>query len=131
MEQHLHRLVKRIHASMDKLPDEEEDPGVYDAQEAERALQTNSNVDILKRAEFLRRENSLLREKLDEAKEARKKYITAINRFNSEVTDYIERIGRLFILQTQLPFEKELAQNEELRTQLIQQREETALAQAN
>lgn len=47
IEQHLHRLIKRIHACMDKLPEEEEDPGVYNPEEAEKALQSNSNLDIL------------------------------------------------------------------------------------
>jgi hypothetical protein len=38
IEQHLHRLVKRIHSCMDKLPEEEEDAGFYDAEEADKAL---------------------------------------------------------------------------------------------
>ncbi len=69
-----------------------------------------------------------MREQLDEQKAIRKKYINAINRFNNEITDYIERIGRLFILQSVMPFEQELVENEEARTALFQQREETALA---
>ena len=69
-----------------------------------------------------------MREQLDEQKAIRKKYINAINRFNNEITDYVERIGRLFILQSVMPFEQELVENEEARTALFQQREETALA---
>ena len=69
-----------------------------------------------------------MREQLDEQKAIRKKYINAINRFNNEITDYVERIGRLFILQSVMPFEQELVKNEEARTALFQQREETALA---
>jgi hypothetical protein len=69
-----------------------------------------------------------MRAQLDEQKAIRKKYINAINRFNNEITDYIERIGRLFILQSVMPFEQELVENEEARTALFQQREETALA---
>ena len=69
-----------------------------------------------------------MRAQLDEQKAIRKKYINAINRFNNEITDYVERIGRLFILQSVMPFEQELVENEEARTALFQQREETALA---
>ena len=42
----------------------------------------------------------MLREKLDEVKGNRKKYISALNKFNNEIADNIERIGRLFILQS-------------------------------
>lgn len=108
---------------MDQLPDEEEDPGKYDAKEAERALEDNKNVDIVRRADFLKDENERLREKLDEVKGNRKKYINAINKFNSEIADSIERIGRLFILSSLLPYEKELGDNEELKISLLQQRE--------
>ncbi len=61
-----------------------------------------------------------MREQLDEQKAIRKKYINAINRFNNEITDYVERIGRLFILQSVMPFEQELVENEEARTALFQ-----------
>ena len=60
-----------------------------------------------------------MREQLSEAKEIRKKYINAINRFNNEITDYVERIGRLFILQSVLPYEQELADNEEANAALF------------
>jgi hypothetical protein len=39
---------------MDKLPEEEEDPGQYNATEAEKALESNSHVDVIQRASFLR-----------------------------------------------------------------------------
>jgi hypothetical protein len=60
-----------------------------------------------------------MREQLDEQKAIRKKYVNAINRYNNEITDYIERIGRLFILQNVMPFEVELAENEEARSELF------------
>jgi len=60
-----------------------------------------------------------MREQLSEAKDIRKKYINAINRFNNEITDYVERIGRLFILQSVLPYEQELADNEEANAALF------------
>ena len=47
LEQHLHKMVKRIHQSMDKLPDEEEDPGIYNAEEADELLQNGTNLDII------------------------------------------------------------------------------------
>ena len=43
-------------------------------------------------------------------------YLVSINRFNHEVTDYIERIGRLFMLKNLVPYQKELIENEELET---------------
>ena len=64
-------------------------------------------------------QNQLMREQLDEQKAIRKKYVNAINRYNNEITDYIERIGRLFILQNVMPFEVELAENEEARSELF------------
>ena len=60
-----------------------------------------------------------MREQLDEQKALRKKYVNALNRYNNEITDYIERIGRLFILQSVMPFEVELAENEEARSELF------------
>ena len=89
---------------MDKLPEEEEDPGKYDKIAAEESLEKGTNLDILKRAEFLRQENAAKREELQQKKAMRKNYLVAIGRFNNEITDYVERIGRLFILKNLVPY---------------------------
>ena len=104
LEQHLHKLIKRIHSSMDKLPEEEEQAGVYNAKDAEEALLKGTNLDILERSAYLKKENLRLRQSLEQSKIERKKYLTTINRLNHEITDYVERIGRLFILKTVVPY---------------------------
>ena len=60
----------------------------------------------------------------------RKKYLVSVNRFNHEVTDYVERIGRLFILKNLVPFQTQILENEELEAEKLKLREEIALAQS-
>jgi hypothetical protein len=77
IEQLLHQLIKRIHQSMDKLPDEEEEIEPFDAKAA--AEDPNyEHTDIIQRGDFLRKDNEDMKSELEKERAIKKKYQLAI-----------------------------------------------------
>ena len=84
--------MKNLKLSMENL--EEEDTEEFHAQQADKDL------DVKRRLEFLREDNASLHEQLAMQRGLKEKYKLAAQKFEDEISDYVERIGRNFLLDT-------------------------------